>query len=54
MELNLAWEIKDNTKGKPIITGGTSQFHYVNSKRKTIENVGTLLHEVSALVMEDT
>lgn len=47
-------EIKGNKKGKPIITGETSQFHYVNSKRKTIENVGTLLNEVSALVMEDT
>ncbi|GAB0182178.1 mitochondrial enolase superfamily member 1 [Grus japonensis] len=44
-ELNLARIVKDNKKGF---------FKYISSKRKTRENVGPLLNEVGALVMEDT
>ncbi|GAB0208601.1 hypothetical protein GRJ2_003325800 [Grus japonensis] len=40
-----AGEVKDNKKGF---------FKYISSKRKTRENVGPLLNEVGALVMEDT
>ena len=43
--LNLVREVKDNKKGF---------LKYVNSKTKTRENVGPLLNEVGALVMEDT
>ncbi|GAB0189155.1 mitochondrial enolase superfamily member 1 [Grus japonensis] len=45
LELNLARDVKDNEKGF---------FKYFDNKRKTRENVGLLLNEVSALVMEDT
>ncbi|GAB0186019.1 mitochondrial enolase superfamily member 1 [Grus japonensis] len=45
LELNLARGIKHNKKGF---------FKYISSKRKTRENVGLLLNEVGALVMEDT
>ncbi|GAB0179374.1 mitochondrial enolase superfamily member 1 [Grus japonensis] len=45
LELNLARDVKDNKKGF---------FKYISSKRKTRENVGLLLNEVGALVMEDT
>ncbi|GAB0202805.1 mitochondrial enolase superfamily member 1 [Grus japonensis] len=45
LELNLARDVKDNKKGF---------FKYINSKRKTRENVGLLLNEVGTLVMEDT
>ncbi|GAB0207763.1 hypothetical protein GRJ2_003242000 [Grus japonensis] len=45
LELNLAGEVKDNKKGF---------FKYISSKRTTRENVGPLLNEVGALVMEDT
>ncbi|GAB0202578.1 mitochondrial enolase superfamily member 1 [Grus japonensis] len=45
LELNLARDVKDNKKGF---------FKYISSKRKTKENVGLLLNEVGALVMEDT
>ncbi|GAB0184184.1 hypothetical protein GRJ2_000884000 [Grus japonensis] len=45
LELKVAGEVKDNEKGF---------FKYISSKRKTRENVGLLLNEVSALVMEDT
>ncbi|GAB0209397.1 mitochondrial enolase superfamily member 1 [Grus japonensis] len=45
LELNLAMDVKDNKKGF---------FKYISSKRKTRENVGPLLNEVGALVMEDT
>ncbi|GAB0208992.1 mitochondrial enolase superfamily member 1 [Grus japonensis] len=45
LELNLAGEVKDNKKGF---------FKYISRKRKTRENVGPLLNEVGALVMEDT
>ncbi|GAB0199208.1 mitochondrial enolase superfamily member 1 [Grus japonensis] len=38
-------DVKDNKKGF---------FKYISSKRKTRENVGPLLNEVGALVMEDT
>ncbi|GAB0209860.1 hypothetical protein GRJ2_003451700 [Grus japonensis] len=38
-------EVKDNKKGF---------FKYISSKRKARENVGPLLNEVGALVMEDT
>ncbi|GAB0208892.1 hypothetical protein GRJ2_003354900 [Grus japonensis] len=45
LALNLARDVKDNKKGF---------FKYISSKRKTRENVGLLLNEVGALVMEDT
>ncbi|GAB0209872.1 mitochondrial enolase superfamily member 1 [Grus japonensis] len=45
LELKLAGDVKDNKKGF---------FKYISSKRKTRENVGPLLNEVGALVMEDT
>lgn len=45
LELILMREIKDNRK---------SFFKYISSKRKTVENVGPLLNEFGALVMEDT
>ncbi|GAB0210180.1 mitochondrial enolase superfamily member 1 [Grus japonensis] len=45
LELKLAGDVKDNEKGF---------FKYISSKRKTRENVGPLLNEVGALVMEDT
>ncbi|GAB0206434.1 mitochondrial enolase superfamily member 1 [Grus japonensis] len=45
LELNLAKDVKDNKKGF---------FKYISSKRKTRENVGPLLNEMGALVMEDT
>ncbi|GAB0208054.1 mitochondrial enolase superfamily member 1 [Grus japonensis] len=45
LELNLARDVKDNKKGF---------FKYISSKRNTSENVGPLLNEVGALVMEDT
>jgi len=45
LELNLARNVKDNKKGF---------FKYISSKWKTRENVGPLLNEVHALVMEDT
>ncbi|GAB0207209.1 mitochondrial enolase superfamily member 1 [Grus japonensis] len=45
LELNLARDVKDKKKGF---------FKYISSKRKTRENVGPLLNEVGALVMEDT
>jgi len=44
LELNLAKDVKDNKKGF---------FKYISSKRKTRDNVGTLLNEVGVLVMED-
>jgi len=45
LELNLERDVKDNKKGF---------FKYIRSKQKTRENVGPLLNEVRALVMEDT
>ncbi|GAB0206062.1 mitochondrial enolase superfamily member 1 [Grus japonensis] len=45
LELKLARDVKANKKGF---------FKYISSKRKTRENVGPLLNEVSALVTEDT
>ncbi|GAB0183976.1 mitochondrial enolase superfamily member 1 [Grus japonensis] len=45
LELNLSGDVKDNKKGF---------FKYISSKRKTRENVGPLLNEMGALVMEDT
>ncbi|GAB0179750.1 mitochondrial enolase superfamily member 1 [Grus japonensis] len=45
LELKLTEEVKDNKKGF---------FKYISSKRTTRENVGPLLNEVGALVMEDT
>ncbi|PKU47794.1 rna-directed dna polymerase from mobile element jockey-like [Limosa lapponica baueri] len=45
LELNLARDVKYNKKGL---------FKYIHSKRKTRENVGLLLNEAGALVMEDT
>jgi len=45
LELNLARDVKDNKKGF---------FNYISSKRKTRDNVGPLLNEVSVLVKEDT
>ncbi|PKU30254.1 rna-directed dna polymerase from mobile element jockey-like [Limosa lapponica baueri] len=44
LELNLVRDIKDSRK---------DFFKYISSKRKTRENVGPLLNEVAALVMED-
>jgi len=44
LELNLAKDMKDNKKGF---------FKYVNSKRRTRDNVGLLLNEVGALVSGD-
>jgi len=44
LEMRLAKEIKDNKKGF---------FKYVNSKRKTRDNVGPLLNEGGVLVMGD-
>ena len=44
LKLNLAKEIKDSKKGF---------FMYVNSKRKTRENVSPLLNEGGVLVMWD-
>lgn len=44
LALNLAREVKDKKKGF---------FKYVNSKKKTGDNVGLLLNEVGALVTED-
>ncbi|PKU38767.1 hypothetical protein llap_10927 [Limosa lapponica baueri] len=44
-ELNLATTVKDNKK---------SFFQYINQKRKARENVGPLMNEVGALVVEDT
>jgi len=44
LELNLARDVKGNKKGF---------FMYISSKQKTRENVGPLLNEVGALVMED-
>jgi len=44
LRLNLAREIKDNKK---------NSFKYSSSKRKTRENVGSLLNEVGVLVTED-
>ncbi|GAB0206587.1 hypothetical protein GRJ2_003124300 [Grus japonensis] len=44
LELNLARDVKDKKKGF---------FKYISSKRKTKENVGTLLNEVGALVTEE-
>ncbi|GAB0203212.1 mitochondrial enolase superfamily member 1 [Grus japonensis] len=45
MPLSAKRDVKDNKKGF---------FEYISSKRKTRENVGPLLNEVGALVMEDT
>lgn len=45
LELNQVREAKDNKKGF---------FKYVKSKRKTRDNVSSLLNEVGALVTEDT
>jgi len=45
LEINLARDVKDNKKGF---------FKYISSKWKTRENVGLLLNEVGALVMEDS
>ena len=45
LEMRLAKEIKDNKKGF---------FKYVNSKRKTRDNVGPLLNEGGVLVTGDT
>jgi len=45
LALNLARDVKDNTK---------SFFKYISSERQTRENVGLLLNEVGAQVMEDT
>ena len=43
-KLNLARDVKDNKNGF---------FKYISSKQKTRENVGPLLNEVGALMMED-
>jgi len=43
LELNLARDVKDNKKS----------FKYISSKRKTRENVGSLLNKVGVLVKED-
>lgn len=43
--LNLVRMVKDNKKGF---------LKYIDSKRKTRENVGLTLNEVAALAMEDT
>jgi len=45
LELNLARDVKDNKK---------DLFKYISSKQMTRENVGSLLSEVGALVMDDT
>jgi len=45
LELNLAGDVRDSKKGV---------FKYISSKQRTRENVGLLLNEVSALVIEDT
>jgi len=45
LELRLVRDIKDSKKGF---------FKYISSKWKTKENVGPLLKEVCALLMEDT
>ena len=45
LALNLARDVKDNTK---------SFLKYISSERQTRENVGLLLNEVGAQVMEDT
>lgn len=45
LELSLAREVKNNKKGF---------FKYVSGKRKTRENVGLLLNEVDAMLLEDT
>lgn len=45
LELNLARDVKDNKKGF---------FSCISSKRKSRENVGPLLNEGGALVVEDT
>lgn len=45
LQLNLEREIKDNKK---------SFFKYINSKRKSKENVVSLLNELGALMTEDT
>jgi len=45
LELNLSRDVKKNMKGL---------FKYISSKCKTRENVGLLLNEVGALVVEDT
>jgi len=44
LELKLTKKVKDNKKGI---------FKYVNSKRKTRDNVGPLLNEGGVLVMGD-
>jgi len=44
LELILTRDVKDNRKGL---------FKYINSKRKTRDNVGPLLNEVCVLLMED-
>ncbi|PKU33936.1 glycerol kinase [Limosa lapponica baueri] len=44
LELNMARDVKDNKKGF---------FKYISSKRKTRENVSSLLNEVGALVTKD-
>jgi len=44
LELNLARDVKDNKK---------SYFKYISSKRKTRNNVGPLLNEVSDLMTEN-
>jgi len=44
LELNLARDVKNNKQGF---------FNYINSKRKSRDNVGPLLNEVGVLVMED-
>jgi len=45
LELKVAKHVKDNKKGF---------FKYISHKWKTRENMGPLLNEVGALVMEDT
>ncbi|PKU46909.1 alpha-n-acetylneuraminide alpha- -sialyltransferase [Limosa lapponica baueri] len=45
LELNLAKDVKDNQTGF---------CKYISSKRKARKNVGLLLNEMGALVMEDT
>jgi len=44
LELNLARDVKNNKKGC---------FRYISSKRKSRDNVGPLLNQAGALVMED-
>jgi len=44
LEMKLARDVKNNKKGF---------FKYINSKRKTRDNVGPLLNEVGVLVTED-